>query len=59
MFLFYPSLSTHGLIVYVKAYLPPFSLPDSLVHDPRGSAPFLRIRVEYRDNIVALLRACA
>ena len=29
--------------------------PDSLVQDPRGLAPFLRIRADFRDSV---LRAC-
>ena len=29
----------------------PPHFPDSLVQDPRGSAPFLRIRVDFRDIV--------
>ena len=42
----------HGVWVYAKRGSIP-SLLVSSVRDPRGPAPFLRIRAEYRDNMSA------
>ena len=52
----YTSLSTHDFSAFTKSGILSSHFPDSLVQDPRGPAPFLRIRAEYRDNIPTITK---